>query len=66
MLKLKAKSDADLLLYLLILNVRATQYACSLNSVHRPTDQYSEVVIVYACRFQSFLLVCQVISISHK
>ena len=32
----KAKLDADSLLYLLILNVTATQYTCSLNGVYHP------------------------------
>ena len=36
MFKLNAKSDADSLLYSVILNVMATQYTCSFNSVYRP------------------------------
>ena len=36
MFKLNAKFDADSLLYLLILNVTATQYTCSLNSIYCP------------------------------
>ena len=35
MFKLNAKFDADLLPYLLILNVMATQYTCSLNGTYR-------------------------------
>ena len=31
-----------------------------------PTDQYSEVIIVHACAFQSTLLGCQVKSVLHK
>ena len=45
MLTLNAKLDADSLLYLLShLNAMATQYTCSLNSIHCP---YSEVIIVH-------------------
>ena len=36
MFKLKAKLDADLLLYSVILNVMATQYTCSLSSIYHP------------------------------
>ena len=36
MFKLNTKFDVDSLLYLLILNVMATQYTCSLNSIYRP------------------------------
>ena len=36
MFKLNAKFDADLLLYSVILNVTATQYTCSPNSVYLP------------------------------
>ena len=36
MFKLNAKFDADSLLYLRILNVMATQYTCSLNSIYCP------------------------------
>ena len=36
MLKLNTKFDADLLLYLVILNVTATQYTCSFNGVYCP------------------------------
>ena len=36
MLKLKAKFDADLMLYSLILNATATQYTCLLNSIYHP------------------------------
>ena len=36
MFKLNTKSDADLLLYLFILNATATQYAWSLNGVYHP------------------------------
>ena len=60
MFKLNAKSDADSLLYSLILNVTATQYTCSLNSSTTPTDYYSEVIIFHACVLQPTLLGCQV------
>ena len=43
-----------------ILNVTVTQNTRSLNSIYTPTDQYSEVVIVHTCAFQSNLLGCQV------
>ena len=36
MFKFNAKFDADLLVYLLILNAMATQYTCSLNGVYHP------------------------------
>ena len=36
MLKLNTKVDADFLLYLLSLNVTATQYTCSLNDIYLP------------------------------
>ena len=36
MFKLNAKFDADSLLYSLILDVTATQYACSLNGIYHP------------------------------
>ena len=36
MFKLKAKFDADSLLYSVILNVMATQYTCSLNGIYHP------------------------------
>ena len=36
MFKLNAKSDADSLLYLVILNATVTQYTCSLNGVYHP------------------------------
>ena len=45
MFKLNAKSDAGSLFYLLILNVVATRYTRSLNSVSAPTDCYSEADI---------------------
>ena len=36
MIKLNTKHDADLLLYLLILNVMGTQCTCSLNGIYHP------------------------------
>ena len=36
MFKLNAKFDADSLFYLLILNVMATQYTCSLSGIYHP------------------------------
>ena len=67
MFKLKAKFDADLLLYFL------SHFECDIHTIHMqstasttPTDQYSEVVIVQACSFQSTLLGCQVASMSCK
>ena len=36
MFKLNTKFDADLLLYSVILNATATQYACSFNGIYRP------------------------------
>ena len=47
-----------------ILNVMATQYTCAHSMASTAlTDQYSEVIIVHACTFQSILPGCQVISI---
>ena len=43
-----------------ILNLMATQYTCSLNGVYCPhTHQYSLVIIVLTCTFQSTLLCYQ-------
>ena len=49
-----------------ILNPIDPQYTRSLNGIYLPTDQYSEVVIVHACAFQSTLLGCQVTLMPHK
>ena len=50
-----------------ILNETATQCTCSFNGAYRPTDKYSEVVMVHtSCAFQSTLLGYQVTSMSHK
>ena len=56
MFKLDAKFLADLMFYLF------SHFECNgLTMVStRPTDQYSEVIIVHACAFQSTLLGCQV------
>ena len=62
MFKLKAKFDADSLLYSL------THFECDSHTVHTliqqcllpPLTKYSEVVIVHARAFQSILLGCQV------
>ena len=47
-----------------ILNVMATQYTCSLNSVYCPHWLVSHHS--HKCTFQSTLLGCQVTSMSHK
>ena len=66
MFKLNTKFDADSLLYLLILNVMAhSTHAHSVASTTR-TDEYSKVIIVHACAFQSTLLDCQVTSMTCK
>ena len=52
-----------------ILNVTATQYTCSLSGIYHPhwlTDMNSEVIIVHAWAFQSTLLGCQVTSMLCK
>ena len=66
MFKLNAKFDADSLFYSIILNVMATQHTCSFNISTAPTDQYSGVVLVHTCAFQSTLLGCQVTLVSCK
>ena len=48
-----------------ILNVRATQYTCSLKGILSP-PLYSEVIVVHTCTFQSTLLGCQVALMSHN
>ena len=67
MFELNAKFDADSLLYSVILNAVATQYTCSGYCMYcAHTDQYSEVVLVHTCTFQSTLLGCQVTSMLCK
>ena len=67
MLKLTSKFDIDPLLHSL------SHFECNGHTVHMltqvstaPTDQYSEVVTIHTCTFQSTLLGCQVTSMLHK
>ena len=53
-------------IHFVIVDAMATQYTCSLNSVYSPSDQYTKVIIVHTCAFQTTLLSYQVTSVLHK
>ena len=67
MFKLNAKFGAGSLLSSLShLNVTATRTHAHCTASNAPTDQYSEVILVYTCAFQSTRLGCSVTQMQRK